>query len=122
MKLLQDEFEEPDEVQRTICLIIELQETRNLLQRKNQIYQDRVKALFDKNIKRDEFFPIDLVLRWDSGREEKGKHGKFDNLWFDTFKISEVLENNTFILQSLDVNYLSSSFNGRFSKKKNLLS
>lgn len=47
-------------------------------------------------------FILDLVLRWDARREEKGKHGKFDHMWFGPFKIVEVLENNTFVLQNLD--------------------
>ena len=48
------------------------------------------------------FFENDLVLRWDVRREDRGKHGKFDNLWFGPFKIVVVLENNTFLLKHLD--------------------
>jgi hypothetical protein len=43
-----------------------------------------------------------MVLRLDSRREEKSKHGKFDNLWFGPFKTVEVLKNNTFVLHNLD--------------------
>ena len=44
----------------------------------------------------------DLVLRWDEKRENKGKHGKFDNIWFGPFKIVEILDDNTFVLNNLD--------------------
>ena len=53
-----------------------------------------------------------MVLRWDARKEEKGKHGKFDNLWFGPFLVSKVFENNTFILQSLEGEELSSPMNG----------
>ena len=36
----------------------------------------------------------DMVLRWDARKEKKGKHGKFDNLWFGPFIVSNFLENN----------------------------
>lgn len=43
----------------------------------------------------------DLVLKWDIWRVEKGKHGKFDPLWFGPFKIVEQGGNNTFRLENL---------------------
>jgi len=59
----------------------------------------------------------DLVLRWDIRREEKSKHGKFDSLWFGPFQITEVLDNNTFVLKGLDGNEISSGLvNGWFLK------
>ena len=64
------------------------------------------------------FFENDLVLRWDVRREDRGKHGKFDNLWFGPFKIVVVLENNTFLLKHLDSNQLTGGpVNGHFLKK-----
>ena len=36
-----------------------------------------------------------MVLRWDARKEQKGKHGKCDNLWLGPFIISKLLENNT---------------------------
>ena len=45
------------------------------------------------------------------------KHGKFDNLWFGPFKISDVLDNNTFFLKNIDDEQLSSGpVNGHFLK------
>jgi hypothetical protein len=39
-----------------------------------------MKVLFDHRAKDGDFFPSDLVLRWDARREEATKHGKFDHL------------------------------------------
>ena len=40
-----------------------------------------MKKVFDKKVKTDDFQLGDLVLKWDVRNEDKGKHGKFDNLW-----------------------------------------
>ena len=58
----------------------------------------------------------DLVLRRDARREDKGKHGKFDNIWFGPFSIAEVKGNNTFILKKLEGQFSSLPVNGRFLK------
>eukprot|EP00253_Pinus_taeda_P002932 PITA_02932 len=42
------------------------------------------------------------VLRWDSRREDKGKHAKFDFPWKGPFIISTVQGNNTYFLKSID--------------------
>ena len=58
------------------------------------------------------------MLRWDAKREDHGKHGKLDNLWFGPFRIAEVLENNTFLLKHLDDDQLTGGpFNGHFLEK-----
>ena len=38
-------------------------------------YQNKMKALFHRRAKERDFKESDLALRWDSRREEKGKHG-----------------------------------------------
>ena len=38
--------------------------------------QDNIKKIFDRRIKARKFKIGDKVLKWDSRREEKGKHGK----------------------------------------------
>ena len=53
----------------------------------------------------------DMVLRWDARKEQKGKHGKFDNLCFGPFIVSKFLENNTFELQTLEGEELSNPVN-----------
>ena len=45
-----------------------------------QIYQEKVKQVFDKRAKLDSFNLGYLVLKWDSRYEDKGKHGKFYEL------------------------------------------
>ena len=55
-----------------------------------------------------------MVLRWDARKEQKGKHGKFDNLWFGPLILSKVLENNTFVLQTLESEELCNLVNGCF--------
>ena len=60
-----------------------------------------MKDSFDKRVKKDLFTVGDLVLRWDARKDEKGKHGKFDNLWIGPFSIMKILGNNTFVLQNL---------------------
>jgi hypothetical protein len=56
-------------------------------------------------------------LRWDSRREDKEKHGKFDNLWYGPFRITKVMNNNTFLLHNLDnTEIFGDPVNGRFLK------
>lgn len=69
---------------------------------KDQFYKDKVKVFFDKRTKKNIFQVDDMVLRWDFRRQDKGKHGKFDNLWFGAFRFTENLGNNTFMLYNLD--------------------
>jgi hypothetical protein len=65
----------------------------------------------------DIFEEGDILLRWDARREEKAKHGNFDNLWYSLFRISKVMDNNTFLLHNLDDNkILEAPVNGQFLK------
>jgi hypothetical protein len=86
----------------------------------NQIieaYQRKTKSSFENKTKKEIFQEGDLVLRWDARREENSTHGKFDNLWFDPFKVVGVLENNTFFLHNLDdTEILGGPVNGCFLK------
>jgi hypothetical protein len=76
-----------------------------------------MKESFDKKAKEDVFQTGDLVLKWDAYRQDKGKHGKFDTLWTGPFIISQVLQNNTFLLQNLEGNEVfGGPVNGRFLK------
>ena len=80
------------------------------------MYRLKVKERFDRKIKDNTFSVEDIVLRWDARKEQKGKHGKFDNLWFGPFIVSKFLENNTFVLQTLEGEELSNPVSGRFLK------
>jgi len=70
-----------------------------MLNKKYEAHQSNVEEVFDKKYKKDDFEIVYIVLRWDARREEKSKHGKFDNLWFGPFKIAKIFNNNTFVLQ-----------------------
>lgn len=48
---------------------------------------ERIKKIYDRKAKVDKFQLEDVVLKWDARNEEKGKHGKFKNLWKVPFKI-----------------------------------
>ena len=78
--------------------MIELQQNREKVDEKAQLYRAKVKNMFDRNIKENTFTEGEMVLRWDARKEQKGKHCKFDNLWFGPFLISKVLENKYFYL------------------------
>ena len=71
-----------------------------------------MKKLFDQHAKDKELLTGDLVLRWDIRRVDKGKHGKFDPLWFGPFKIAEVKGNNTFILENSEGDVIEMPVNG----------
>ena len=75
-----------------------------------------MKNLFDQYAKDRKFQIGDLVLRWDIRSAEKGKHVKFDPLWFGPFKIMGQGGNNTFTLENLQGDLLDAPVNGQFIK------
>ena len=81
--------------------MVELQQVREQLVEKSEAHQKKIKSIFDKE-KVDNFQVGDWVLKWDVVRQDKGKHGKFDSLWSGPFVITQVQQNNTFKLQSLE--------------------
>jgi hypothetical protein len=78
-----------------------------------------MKAIFDRREKQRNFILGDLVVRWDSRREDPGKHGNFDHLWLGPYKIVVVEGNNLFSLQNLEGYLLEFLMNGRFLKLVN---
>jgi len=79
-----------------------LQQTREEVYQRSQVLQENLKKIFDKRTKAKDFFIGDKVLKWDSRREDKGKHGKFDFLWKGPFVIQASQGNTTYFLKSLD--------------------
>lgn len=77
MIFLQESYEEKDGFSRRINQIIELNEDNDEIQYKLRKFQNKVKELFDKKARERNFKKGDLVLRWDTRREDKGKHVKF---------------------------------------------
>ena len=58
------------------------------------------------------------MLKWDARNEEKGKHGKFENLWKGPYKIATNRGQNAFLLQELNVeDYPGGLVNGRLLKQ-----
>ena len=116
MKFVQEIDEEPDVIRRRMFQIVQLQQEREAIRDIAEKHQKRIKDRFDKKVKKDLFTVGDLVLRWDARKDEKGKHGKFDNLWIGPFSIMKILGNNTFVLQNLRGEEIMGPVNGRFLK------
>ena len=62
------------------------------------------------------FLPGDLVLRWDARKEDSGKNGKFDHIWYGPFKVASSEGKNSFLLENLDGKILNAPINGNFLK------
>jgi hypothetical protein len=117
MKLLQESQAEPNDMQRRVNQIICLQQTRDQVYNRVQILQEKLKKAFDRRTKAEDFNIGDKVLKWDSRRESKGKHGKFDSLWRGPFLIQAVQGNNTYFLENLNKTDLDEGpVNGRMLK------
>jgi hypothetical protein len=116
--LLQYYEGEPNHVLRRIHQMVEVQQIREQVLNRAYNHQQKIKQAFDRKNKKKEFKQGDLVLKWDAPRQEKGKHSKFDALWFGPFKILEVISNNTYRLQDLEGNeFFNGPVNGHFLKK-----
>ena len=87
MKYVQEDEAEPNPTQRRINQFIEVHQLREGLCEKTQSYPDKVKRVFDRRTKADTFNLRDQVLKWDARFEDKGKHGKFDELWKGPYTI-----------------------------------
>ena len=61
--------------------MIELQQEREALAEKAQVYRKKIKERFEKKVKADTFSCGEMVLRWDAMKEYKGNHWKFYHLW-----------------------------------------
>ena len=89
-------------MQRRINDLVEVQQIREGILDKTQIFQDKMKKFFDKRVKIDDFQIGDLVLKWEARIEDKGKHGKFDHLWQGPYKIYALSGRNVYFLSDLD--------------------
>ena len=88
MRLLQESGGEDNENQRRINQMIHLQQTREEVSQNAIQLQEKIKKIYDRKTKAEKFQLDDIVLKWDARNEEKGKHGKFDNLWKGPYRIS----------------------------------
>ena len=95
-----------------------MQQTKEEVYVKSQVIQDKTKNIFDKKTKADDFHIGDKVLKWDSGREEKGKNGKFDSLWQGPYIIYGYRGKNAFFLRQLDgIDLIGGPVKGRMLKR-----
>ena len=69
---------------------------------RSQVLQEKLRKIFDKRTKVEDFYLGDKVLRWDSRREDKGKHGMFEFPWKGPFIIHALQGNNTYYLKNFD--------------------
>jgi len=67
-----------------------------------RFYKKNLRRFLTKGQRQRILFIGDKVLKWDSKREDKGKHGKFEFLWKGPFIIQASQGNNTYFLKSLD--------------------
>ena len=117
MKFLQEQEAEPKPMQSKINQLVEMQQVREGILDKTQIFQSKMKNIFDKRVKDDDFQLGDPVLKWESRFENKGKQGKFDHLWQGPFKIYALSGKNVYFLSDLNGKEVASSpVNGRFLK------
>ena len=82
--------------------MIHLQQTREEVFQNTSKLHDKIKQIYDKKTKQDDFKIGDVVLRWDARNEDKGKHGKFDNLWKGPFNIVASRGQNEYLLEEMD--------------------
>ena len=102
MKMIQELQVEPNGIQRRINKTIHLQQSREEVYTKSQVIQDKIKNIFEKKTRADDFFIGDQVLKWDTRREDKGKHGKFDFLQEGPYIIYGYRGNNAFFFKELN--------------------
>ena len=117
IKLVQEIQSEEDSMIRRINYTIHLQQSREEVYNRAQRVQENIKKLFDKRTKACDFNIGDKVLKWDSRREDKGKHGKFDSLWQGPYIIQSTIGPNVFFLQELNgTDLFGGPVNGRMLK------
>ena len=117
MKLIQEVQSEDNDMIRRINQTIHLQQTREEVYNRALHKQENIKKLFDKRTKASDFSIGDKVLKWDSRREDKGKNGKFENLWLGPYSIHSATGNNAYFLQELNgAELFGGPVNGRILK------
>ena len=79
--------------------------------------QESIKNIFDKRTKGNDFQIGDKVLKWDWIREDKAKHGKYENIGKGPYIIHSTRDNNAFFLQEQDrTDFFGGPVNGRMLK------
>ena len=102
IKLVQEIQTEEDSMVRRINQKIHLQQTREEIYNRAIKVQENIKKFFEKRKKDCDFKIGHKVLKWDSRREDKGKHNEFDSFWQGPYIIQATVGPNAFFLQELD--------------------
>ena len=68
--------------------MVELQQQERNVFHRTQKFQDKIKEIFDKRTKPDDFQMGDVVLQWDAPHEERGMNGNFDHLWKGSYEFA----------------------------------
>jgi transposase InsO family protein len=117
MRLLHEQYVEPDATQRRTNELINVQQTREKAFNNSQLHQYKIKKAFDRHTKEDDIKVGDLVLKWDARNEDRGKHGKFEHLWLRPFKIVAYHGNNAYLLHEHNGDLIGGGpVNGSFLK------
>lgn len=118
VKILQEDGSEDYHLQRRINQMIHLQQTREEFFQNTFRLQERIKKIYYRKAKANKFQIEDIVLKWDTRNEDKGKHGKFDNLWKGPFRIATYRGQNSFLLKEMSgENCPGGLVNGRVLKR-----
>eukprot|EP00253_Pinus_taeda_P015098 PITA_15098 len=113
-KLLEELDSETNDIQRRINQTIHLQQTMEEVLQNTSKLQEKIKKIYDHKTKEDNFNLGDVVLRWDARNEEKGKHGKFENLSKGLYRIYAFRGKYAFLLEEMDGrDYSGGVTNGR---------
>ena len=102
MRLLQEEDAKTHSTQRRMYRLVELQQQREQIFDRTQLFQDKMKEIFDRRTKPDDFQAGDVVLQWDAPHEEKGRHEKFNDLCKGPYKTTAFEGRNSYILEEMD--------------------
>eukprot|EP00253_Pinus_taeda_P028834 PITA_28834 len=100
-QFLQEERNEEEDMAKRITDLAEVHQIREQLVERAAAHQRKIKEAFDKKTKAYNFRVGYLVLKWDTLKKKKGNHGKFDAFWTGPFIVSQIQENNTFVLKSM---------------------
>ncbi|KAH9331945.1 hypothetical protein KI387_004053, partial [Taxus chinensis] len=82
--------------------LMELEELREHVMKIMKEDQALIKMSFEKKVKAIIFQEGYLVLKWDTDRENLGKHSKFDAIWSGPYMIMGCKGSSDFQLSKLD--------------------
>lgn len=76
--------------------------------------QEIIKKIYEHKTTEDNFNLGDTIRHLDARNEEKGKHGKFENMWKGPYIISTFRGKKTYLLEEMNgQDYLGGKINGR---------